>query len=79
MKGMVTPLPSFITKFMAILAITFQDKDAFLATQCVSYVVRNELFRMTKLPHSCLVSSKKHPLSQASVECQQTLKYEVID
>ena len=33
----------------------------------------NESFRMTKFLHSFLVSPKKHPLSQASVKCQQTL------
>ncbi len=33
MKGMVTPLPNFITKFMAVLAITLSKNKALLCLQ----------------------------------------------
>ena len=67
---MATPLSSFITQFMKVLAITLRDRDIFCRYGVMSY-----LFRMTKLHKPCLVSSKKCPLSQASVKCQQTLIY----
>ena len=67
-QRMVTPLSSFITKFMAVLATTLRDKDAFWR-----YVVINKSLRVTKFLHLCLVSPKNHLLSQASVKCQQTL------
>lgn len=71
---MVTPLPSFITKFREVLVITLRDRDIF----CCYYVMFHSIsrcssLRMTKFHKSCLVLAKKYPLSQASVKCQRTL------
>lgn len=65
---MVTPLPSFITKFKEVLVITLRDRDIFCC-----YCVMSYSLRMTKFHKSCLVLAKKYPLSQASVKCQRIL------
>ena len=70
---MATPLSSFITQFREVLAITLRDRDIFCRYSVMPYS-----FRIAKFHKPCLVSSKKYPLSQASVKCQQTLIYVVI-
>lgn len=67
-QAMASPLSNFITNFEAVLAITLRDRDIFCR-----YCVMPYSFRMTKFHKSCLVPSKKCPLSHASVKCQQTL------
>ncbi len=68
MQVMVIPLPNFITKFVVVLTITLWDRGIFCR-----YCVMSCAFRVTKFYKPCLVSTKKYPLSQVSMKCQQTL------
>jgi len=51
---MAIPLPSFITKYEEILAITLWDKEFFCR-----YIVMSCSFRKAKFRKPCLVSPKK--------------------
>jgi len=68
MQTMVDPLVKFHNEVWGSFSDNPTGQGHFFR-----YCVMFYSFRITKFRKTCLVSSKKRPLSQASVKCQQTL------